>query len=86
MQRQVEYLTRLSVTPSARLSENAKPILRLPAWSHAWNSNVYKLRRDPNAFDEGRRPKRWLHTDLMDLPYFYTHRLFERIVREGDMK
>jgi len=36
--------------------------------------------------DDNQRPKRWLHSDLMDVAYFYTHRLFERIVDEGNMK
>ena len=30
--------------------------------------------------------QRWLHTDLMNLAYFHTHRLFEAIVTRGGMK
>ena len=34
----------------------------------------------------GQHPNRWLHTDLMDLPHYYTHRLFEALVTKGNMK
>jgi len=52
------------------------------------------LRREDNAWpqrdvdfnDDGTRPKRWLHSDLLNLPHYYTHKLFEKLVEEGDMK
>jgi len=42
--------------------------------------------RDVDFNDGGERPKRWLHTDLMNLPHYYTHKLFKKLVEEGDMK
>ena len=42
--------------------------------------------RDVDFSDDGQRPNRWLHTDLMNLPHFYTHKLYQRLVEEGDMK
>ena len=36
-----------------------------------------------DAPDAGRR---WLHTDLMNLPHYYTHKLFKKLVEEGEMK
>jgi len=41
--------------------------------------------RDVDFSDGGERPKRWLHTDLLNVSHFHTHRLFERIVNEGKM-
>ena len=32
------------------------------------------------------RPKRWLHTDLMNVAHYYTHKLYEAIVAKGDLK
>jgi len=29
---------------------------------------------------------RWLHTDLINLPHYYTHKLFKKLVEEGEMK
>lgn len=42
--------------------------------------------RDIDFRDGGERPKRWLHTDLLNLPHYYTHKLYERMVLEGEMK
>ena len=30
--------------------------------------------------------KRWLHSDLRDMAYFYTHKLFEKLVNDGGLK
>jgi len=32
------------------------------------------------------RPKRWLHTDLMNVSYFHTYKLFDLIINKGNMK
>jgi hypothetical protein len=42
--------------------------------------------RDVDFNDGGERPKRWLHTDLINLPHYYTHKLFKKLAEEGDMK
>jgi hypothetical protein len=42
--------------------------------------------RDVDFNDGGERPNRWLHTDLINLPHYYTHKLFKKLVEEGDMK
>jgi hypothetical protein len=42
--------------------------------------------RDVDFSDGGERPNRWLHTDLINLPHYYTHKLFKKLVEEGDMK
>ncbi len=36
--------------------------------------------------DEGTRPKRWLHTDLINVAYFYTFNLYKTIVETGELK
>jgi len=56
--------------------------------------NLSAFRRDDEAWpqrdvdfnDDGERPKRWLHTDLINLPHYYTHKLFKKLVDTGDMK
>jgi hypothetical protein len=30
--------------------------------------------------------QRWLHGDMKDMAYFYTHLLFEKLVDEGELK
>ncbi len=42
--------------------------------------------RDIDFSDDGTRPNRWLHTDLLNLPHYYTHKLYGRLVLEGEMK
>jgi len=42
--------------------------------------------RDVDFNDGGERPNRWLHTDLINLPHYYTHKLFKKLVEEGEMK
>ena len=42
--------------------------------------------RDIDFSDGGTRPNRWLHTDLMNLSHFHTHKLFENLVTEGHLK
>ena len=42
--------------------------------------------RDVDFSDGGTRPNRWLHTDLMNLSHFHTHKLFENLVTEGHLK
>ncbi len=56
--------------------------------------NLSAFRRDDGAWpqrdvdysDDGERPNRWLHSDLMNLQHYYTHKLFEKLVEKGDMK
>lgn len=31
-------------------------------------------------------PGRWLHSDVKDVPYFYTYKLFEKMVEKGKLK
>ena len=42
----------------------------------------------PNGWgrDDERYETRWLHSDLMYMAYFYTYKLYEIFVEEGDMK
>ena len=42
--------------------------------------------RDVDFSDEGLRPNRWLHTDLMNVAHYYTHKLYKGIVTKGNMK
>ena len=58
-------------------------------------NNDVNIRRDDKAWPErdvdfntqqNTRPKRWLHTDLMNVAYYYTYKLFESIVEKGNMK
>ena len=42
--------------------------------------------RDIDFSDEGLRPNRWLHTDLMNVAHYYTHKLYKGIVAKGNMK
>lgn len=42
--------------------------------------------RDIDFSDGGTRPDRWLHTDLMSLPHFYTYRLYQEILEKGNLK
>lgn len=42
--------------------------------------------RDIDFSDGGTRPDRWLHTDLMSLPHFYTYRLCQEILEKGNLK
>jgi hypothetical protein len=35
--------------------------------------------RDIDFSDDGQRPKRWLHTDLMNVAYYYTYKLYKEI-------
>ncbi len=42
--------------------------------------------RDVDFSDNGQRPDRWLHTDLFNLPHYYTHKLYKKLVQEGEMK
>ena len=59
-----------------------------------FDMNLSAFRRDDEAWpqrdgdysDDGERPNRWLHSDLMNLPHYYTHKLFKKLVEEGDMK
>ena len=49
------------------------------------NSTAYR----PNGWPAGRDPplaNRWLHSDIKDVAYFYTHKVFEEIVRIGGLK
>ena len=42
--------------------------------------------RDVDFNDQYTRPKRWLHTDLINVSHYYTHKLYEAIVMKGNMK
>ena len=42
--------------------------------------------RDVDFSDNGTKPERWLHTDLMSLPHFFTYQLFEEILKKGNLK
>jgi len=46
----------------------------------AWPQRSIVYGSDENAW------LRWLHTDLINLPHYYTHKLYKRIVQEGEMK
>ena len=46
------------------------------AWPH----------RDVDFSDDNKRPNRWLHTDLINVAHYYTHKLYEAIVTKGNMK
>ena len=55
--------------------------------------NDNALRRDDLAwpqrdidFSSPTRPRRWLHTDLINLPHYYTHKLFKEIIMKGNLK
>ena len=56
--------------------------------------NLSAFRRDDEGWPQrnityGNAPEawlRWLHTDLINLPHYYTHKLYKRIVQEGEMK
>ena len=60
-----------------------------------FDMNVGNFRRSDQAWPQrdidfntpqNTRPKRWLHTDLMNVAHYYTHKLYEAIVAKGDMK
>ncbi|HHU13689.1 MAG TPA: hypothetical protein GXZ62_00700 [Lentisphaerae bacterium] len=59
-----------------------------------FDTNTRTFRRDDEAWPQrsivyGDAPdagRRWLHTDLINLPHYYTHKLFKKLVEEGDMK
>jgi hypothetical protein len=42
--------------------------------------------RDIDFNDKGQRPNRWLHTDLINLPHYFTHKLYRQLVIQGDMR
>ncbi len=42
--------------------------------------------RDIDFSDDGKKSDRWLHTDLMSLPHFYTYRLYQEIIEKGNLK
>ena len=46
----------------------------------AWPRRSIKYGDDEDAW------LRWLHTDLINLPHYYTYKLFKKLVEEGDMK
>ena len=46
----------------------------------AWPQRSIVYGSDENAW------LRWLHTDLINLPHYYTYKLFKKLVEEGDMK
>jgi hypothetical protein len=36
--------------------------------------------------NQGAYNGRWLHSDMNDVAFFYTHKLFKMITEEGDLK
>ena len=41
----------------------------------------------PNGWpDRSDYPGRWLHSDVKDVPYFYTYKLFEKIIEKGNLR
>jgi len=40
----------------------------------------------PNSQGRSRWNDRWLHNDVQDLAYFYTHLLFKKLVEVGELK
>ena len=41
----------------------------------------------PNGWPErGTYSGRWLHSDVKDVPYFYTYKLFEKIIEKGNLR
>lgn len=60
----------------------------------AWQRNMQDLKpahgmwpqRDIDFSDDGEKSDRWLHTDLMSLPHFYTYRLYQEIIEKGNLK
>jgi hypothetical protein len=63
---------------AANLDLNMDPSLR--------RDDAVWPQRDIDFSDDGTRPNRWLHTDLLNLPHYYTHKLYGRLVLEGEMK
>ena len=56
----------------------------LPDLNRNYNANDHK----PNGWGRSAAPynDRWLHSDLRDMAYFYTHDLFEQIVTKGELQ
>jgi hypothetical protein len=58
------------------------------------NRNMQTLQRDDGAWpqravdfsDNNTKPKRWLHTDLMNAAHYFTHKLYKELVTKGDMQ
>jgi len=81
----------LSYPIGATEIESINPSSGVP---HNFDMNLAEFRREDDVWpqrdidfsDNGQRPKRWLHTDLMNLPHYYTHKLFKKLVEEGGMK
>ena len=36
--------------------------------------------------DHGDYGKRWLHNDMREMAFFYTHKLFKHLVVQGDLQ
>jgi hypothetical protein len=53
-----------------------------------WDSNYNMEDNKPNGWGRsgGTYGARWLHSDLRDMAYFYTHDLFDQLVTEGDLQ
>lgn len=73
---------------------NVLEISENPLNDRNFNINVGDFRRDDKAWPqrnidfntpENTRPKRWLHTDLMNVAYHYTHKLYKKIVEKGSI-
>ena len=55
-----------------------------PGWDRNYNANDHK----PNGWGRSGAPynDRWLHSDLRNMAYFYTHDLFDQLVSQGGLK
>ena len=41
----------------------------------------------PNGWPvRSKYPSRWLHSDIKDVPYFYTYKFFETIIEKGGLR
>jgi hypothetical protein len=82
--------------PELSYSIGATNVLKLANYGAGRNLdlNTSAFRRDDEAWprrnikygDDEDAWLRWLHSDLINLPHYYTHKLFKKLVEEGDMK
>ena len=50
------------------------------------NTSAYKADGGVWGRDHDDYGKRWLHSDIKNMAYFYVYKLFEKLVEEGDLK
>jgi len=85
-----------SITPEDRNEILAKGLPALSpaagktaifAENRAFNMNS-AFKPDADAWGRSGEPyqKRWLHNDMENMAFFYTHKLFEKLVELGEMK